>query len=145
MKLFRVVTTRFGFAITLATFAIAAYAQSRYDIAAICDDCVVEKFATCGGFLEGATFDRNGQLWAVDLLSGNLITVETDGRCSVAGNTGGQPNGAKFHRDGRLFVADKRLGIVAFDGDYLYITEASIGEIWRVRVANAGHALFHQR
>jgi gluconolactonase len=33
----------------------------------------------------------------------------------VEATTGGAPNGAKFHRDGRLFIADKNLGIVAYD------------------------------
>ena len=42
----------------------------------ICGDCVFERFASCGGFLEGATVDSNDTLWVVDLLSGNLLTVE---------------------------------------------------------------------
>ena len=81
----------------------------------ICDDCVVEKFASCGGFLEGASVDRNGLLWAVDLVSGKILTISAQGQCSVEGNTGGQPNGAKFHPDGRLFIADKAKGILAFN------------------------------
>lgn len=95
-------------------FAAIAIAPARADIGDICGACRVEVFAECGGFLEGATFDREGQLWVVDLLSGNILRVE-DGDCIVEGNTGGQPNGAKFHRDGRLFVADKLHGILAFD------------------------------
>lgn len=86
-----------------------------FDISDICNDCVVEKFAECGGFLEGATFDPEGTLWVVDLLSGNIFSVDDNGQCSVEGNTGGQPNGAKHHRDGRLFIADKVKGILAFD------------------------------
>ena len=102
-------------ACTLMLSALALHAAERYSIDAICGDCRVEKFATCGGFLEGATIDRSGQLWVVDLLSGNLIRVDDRGECHVEATTGGQPNGAKFHRDGRLFVADKLLGVLAYD------------------------------
>src|SRR5688572_16688169 len=97
------------------TLGVAALAQNRHTLDEICGDCRVEKFATCGGFLEGATFDRNGVLWVVDLLSGNIVRVDERAQCHVEGTTGGAPNGAKFHRDGRLFIADKNLGLVAFD------------------------------
>jgi len=94
--------------------AATALAQ-RHTINQICGECVVEEFARCGGFLEGATFDRAGRLWVVDLLSGNVMTVADSGECEVVANTGGSPNGAKFHRDGRLFVADKNRGIITLD------------------------------
>lgn len=102
-----------SFVIGFATLSVAA--QDRHDIDEICGNCRVEIFAECGGFLEGATFDRSGQLWAVDLLSGNVLRIDENRECQVEGNTGGQPNGAKFHRDGRLFIADKLRGILAFD------------------------------
>ena len=94
---------------------LSAHGAERHELAEICGDCRVEKFATCGGFLEGATVDRSGTLWAVDLLSGNVLRVDDGGQCHVEGTTGGAPNGAKFHRDGRLFIADKNLGVLAFD------------------------------
>jgi len=93
--------------------AAAATEQSHLD--ALCGECRVERFAECGGFLEGATVARDGTLWVVDLLSGNVLSVDGRGSCAARANTGGQPNGAKFHRDGRLFVADKLRGIVAVD------------------------------
>lgn len=95
--------------------ASAVHAQPRHDLRDLCGDCRAERFATCGGFLEGATFDRSGTLWAVDLTSGNVLRIDDRGQCQVQAATGGEPNGAKFHRDGRLFIADKRLGIVAYD------------------------------
>lgn len=110
MRFHRTALVSLGFALTGAV----ATAQDG-SLRDICGDCRVERFADCGGFLEGATVDRGGTLWVVDLLSGNVISVDDDGECTVEGNTGGQPNGAKFHRDGRLFVADKQLGILAFD------------------------------
>jgi gluconolactonase len=99
----------------LGLVSVSAFAQATRDIGEICRNCRVELYAECGGFLEGATFDRSGRLWGVDLLTGNLLRVDENRECRVEGNTGGQPNGAKFHRDGRLFVADKLLGILAFD------------------------------
>jgi gluconolactonase len=108
---------RLGLACVGWLAAVAGTAQDRQDIDAICGNCRVEVYAECGGFLEGATFDRSGQLWAVDLLSGNILRVDDSRECRVEGNTGGQPNGAKFHRDGRLFIADKLRGILAFDPD----------------------------
>lgn len=104
-----------GLVATAILAGTPAQAQDRHSIDEICGDCVVEKFASCGGFLEGATFDRSGELWAVDLLSGNILRVDDGGECHVEATTGGQPNGAKFHRDGRLFIADKLLGILAYD------------------------------
>jgi sugar lactone lactonase YvrE len=94
---------------------LSVHAAERHDLQEICGDCQVERFAACGGFLEGATVDRSGALWAVDLLSGNVLRVDDRGQCHVEATTGGAPNGAKFHRDGRLFIADKNLGILAFD------------------------------
>jgi len=93
----------------------AAYAADRHTMEEICGDCQVEKFATCGGFLEGATFDRSGTLWAVDLVSGNVLRIDDRGQCHVEATTGGAPNGAKFHRDGRLFIADKNRGVLAYN------------------------------
>jgi gluconolactonase len=117
--------------------ALAAHAAERHTIEEICGECLVEKYATCGGFLEGATFDRSGQLWVVDLLSGNLIRIDDRRQCHVEATTGGQPNGAKFHRDGRLFVADKELGVVAYDperGDISVIADTYRAE--RIRGTN---------
>ena len=99
----------------LLTLAASHAAAQSDGLDEICGDCAFEKFASCGGFLEGATVDSDGTLWVVDLLSGNLLSVADGGRCDIRANTGGEPNGAKFHRDGRLFVADKVLGIVAYD------------------------------
>ncbi len=109
-------TLTFTLSTMLFTLLLACNLHAQpVTLSAICDDCVVERFANCGGFLEGATFDRNGRLWVVDLLSGNILSVSDTGQCTVEANTGGQPNGAKHHRDGRLFIADKAKGILAFD------------------------------
>ena len=81
----------------------------------ICGDCRMEKYASCGGFLEGASVDAKGGLWVVDLLSGKVLEVGGDGHCTTRGNTGGQPNGAKFGPDGQLWITDKQLGLLKMD------------------------------
>jgi gluconolactonase len=81
----------------------------------ICGECRMEKYASCGGFLEGASVDAKGGLWVVDLLSGKVLEVGSDGRCTTRGNTGGQPNGAKFGSDGQLWITDKQLGLLKMD------------------------------
>jgi gluconolactonase len=81
----------------------------------LCNDCRMEKYAHCGGFLEGATVNSAGQLWVVDLLGGRILQVGSDGTCSERANTGGQPNGAKFGPDGQLWIADKQLGLLRLD------------------------------
>jgi gluconolactonase len=111
----RIVRAAVHAVVSLVLGAAAVEAADRHSIDEICGECRVEKFATCGGFLEGATFDRSGALWVVDLLSGNVLRVDDRGQCHVEATTAGAPNGAKFHRDGRLFIADKNLGVLAYD------------------------------
>lgn len=94
---------------------MAGAAAPAADGAPVCGNCVIEKFATCGGFLEGATFDAQGHLWVVDLLSGKVHSVSPAGQCTLRGNTGGQPNGARFGPDGQLWIADKQLGLLKMD------------------------------
>jgi gluconolactonase len=81
----------------------------------LCVECRFEKFATCGGFLEGASVDAQGGLWVVDLLGGRVLSVADDGKCTERANTGGQPNGARFGPDGQLWIADKQLGLLRVD------------------------------
>jgi sugar lactone lactonase YvrE len=105
-----------AFAAMLTTGATIAAAQSPAPAAKpFCADCRIEKFATCGGFLEGATVDPRGGLWVVDLLSGKVLSIDDGGRCTTRGNTGGQPNGAKFGPDGQLWITDKQAGLLKMD------------------------------
>jgi gluconolactonase len=63
-------------------------------------------------FLEGPAFDREGHLWCVDLAHGRLLRVSPAGEFSLALQYDGEPNGLKIHRDGRVFVADHRHGLM---------------------------------
>jgi gluconolactonase len=66
-------------------------------------------------FLEGPSFDREGNLYCVDLAHGRIFRVSPQGAWEVFADYEGKPNGLKIHRDGRIFVADGQHGIVSFD------------------------------
>lgn len=65
--------------------------------------------------LEGPSFDRFGNLYCVDVAFGRIFRVDPQGNFSLFVEYDGVPNGLKIHRDGRLFIADKRRGIVVID------------------------------
>lgn len=68
-----------------------------------------------GSFLEGPSFDRDGNLFCVDIAFGRIFRIDPDGRFEVFVEYDGAPNGLKIHRDGRLFVADHQNGLVVID------------------------------
>jgi sugar lactone lactonase YvrE len=98
-----------------AAAALLLPALASAAMPSICGECRMEKYAACGGFLEGASIDAKGGLWVVDLLSGKVLEVGSNGQCTTRGNTGGQPNGAKFGPDGMLWITDKQLGLLKMD------------------------------
>jgi len=66
-------------------------------------------------FLEGPSFDRDGNLWVVDIPWGRIFRIAPDGTVDLAAEYDGEPNGLKFHQDGRAFIADHRHGIMVLD------------------------------
>lgn len=66
-------------------------------------------------FLEGPAFDRAGHLYLVDIPYGRILRVSPDGMWSVVTEYDGWPNGLKIHKDGRIFIADHRRGIMQLD------------------------------
>jgi gluconolactonase len=74
--------------------------------------------ADTGCFLEGPAFDRDGNLFVVDVAWGRIFRISPDGKkVELFVEYDGEPNGLKIHRDGRLFVADYRHGIMVIDPD----------------------------
>lgn len=67
---------------------------------------------TMGSFLEGPSFDRAGNLYVVDLAWGRIFRVSPRGDWDLVIEYEGEPNGLAIHQDGRIFVADHKLGIV---------------------------------
>jgi gluconolactonase len=57
-------------------------------------------------FPEGPNFDVVGNLFVCNRWDGFIARVTPDGHSSLFVASGGKPNGARFHRDGRLFIAD---------------------------------------
>ena len=68
-------------------------------------------------FLEGPSFDRDGNLYVVDVPFGRIFRISPDGLFDLVIEYDGEPNGLKIHRDGRIFVADHKHGILLLDPD----------------------------
>ncbi|MEN9538369.1 MAG: hypothetical protein RLZZ126_604 [Pseudomonadota bacterium] len=66
-------------------------------------------------FLEGPAFDRAGNLYLTDIPHGRIFRLATDGVWQHVADTGGWPNGIAIHRDGALWVADYRRGLLRVD------------------------------
>jgi gluconolactonase len=66
-------------------------------------------------FLEGPAFDRDGNLYMVDIPFGRILRMSPRGDFDVAAQYSGWPNGLAIHKDGRVFIADYRLGIMVLD------------------------------
>jgi gluconolactonase len=71
--------------------------------------------ARLGSFLEGPSFDRDGLLYCVDIAYGRILRIDPAGAVEVFVEYDGAPNGLKIHRDGRLFVADHKCGLMVID------------------------------
>lgn len=65
--------------------------------------------------LEGPSFGPDGLLYCVDVINGRILRVDARGEFEPLAQYDGWPNGLKFHRDGRIFIADYKHGIMQFD------------------------------
>lgn len=66
-------------------------------------------------FLEGPSFDRAGNLYVVDVAHGRVFRISPAGEVDLFTEYDGEPNGLKVHKDGRIFIADYRHGIMVAD------------------------------
>jgi gluconolactonase len=66
-------------------------------------------------FIEGPSFDADGHLYIVDIPFGRIFRVAPDGSWSLVIEYEGWPNGLKINREGRIFVADYKRGIMELD------------------------------
>jgi len=71
--------------------------------------------AAVDSFLEGPSFDRQGNLWCVDIPFGRIFRIDPEGQWALAAQYDGWPNGLKIHKDGRIFIADYKLGLLQMD------------------------------
>lgn len=73
-------------------------------------------------FLEGPAFDAQGRLYVVDIPFGRIFRIEggegggeSERDWTLVAQYEGEPNGLKFHPDGRILIADYRNGIMQLD------------------------------
>jgi gluconolactonase len=66
-------------------------------------------------FLEGPSFDREGNLWVVDIPHGRIFRIAPDATWTLVTEYDGEPNGLKFDKQGRIFIADYKNGIMQLD------------------------------
>jgi gluconolactonase len=99
--------------------------------------------------IEGPSFDRDGNLYCVDIPSGRIYKVTRDGVFHLLVEYDGWPNGLKIHRDGRIFIADYKNGIMVFDPDARtvkpYLVRANLERFKAVNdlfIANNGDLYF---
>jgi gluconolactonase len=64
---------------------------------------------------EGPAFDRAENLYWVDVALSRIFRLDPEGRIEIAFEYDGAPSGLAIHRDGRLFICDKRYGVIAVD------------------------------
>lgn len=70
------------------------------------------------GFLEGPSFDLDGNLYLVDIPFGRILRLVANTHdWEVVAEYDGEPNGLKIHRDGTIYIADYRNGIMKLDPD----------------------------
>jgi len=80
--------------------------------------------APADSFLEGPSFDVQGNLYFVDIPFGRVFRADPAGDITQVAEYDGQPNGLKIHRDGRIFLADYQNGIMLLDPDTGSVTKA---------------------
>ena len=68
--------------------------------------------AAVDSFLEGPSFDRKGNLWCVDIPFGRIFKVSPKGDWDLVVQYDGWPNGLKIGKDGSIFIADYRKGLL---------------------------------
>lgn len=71
--------------------------------------------AAVDSFLEGPSFDRAGNLWCVDIPFGRIFRIDSKAEWQLVTQYDGWPNGLKIHRDGSVFIADYKKGLLKLD------------------------------
>ena len=66
-------------------------------------------------FLEGPSFDREGNLYFVDIPFGRIFKITTKKEWELVCEYDGWPNGLKIHKDGTIYIADYKRGLLTLD------------------------------
>lgn len=81
----------------------------------------LERLQACKGtlqtdsYIEGPSFDRDGNLYIVDIAFGLIFKVSDTGFVTQVLEYDGEPNGLKIHKDSRIFIADHKNGLMLFN------------------------------
>jgi gluconolactonase len=70
---------------------------------------------TADSFIEGPSFDRDGNLYIVDIPYGRIFRISPAGEFALVAEYDGEPNGLKIARDGRIVITDYRHGLMTLD------------------------------
>jgi gluconolactonase len=74
-----------------------------------------DRYGTRKLYIEGPALARDGTLYFVDVPAGRIFAMHPDGDFELIVEYDGHPNGLKVHRDGRVFIADYKNGIMFLD------------------------------
>jgi gluconolactonase len=66
-------------------------------------------------FLEGPSFDRDGNLYVTNIPYGQVFNVSPEGEFTLVSTYDGEPNGLKIHKNGHIFIADHKQGLMLLD------------------------------
>lgn len=66
-------------------------------------------------FIEGPSFDRDGNLYIVDIPYGRVFRIDSAGEFTLITEYDGEPNGLKIASDGRIVITDYRNGLMQLD------------------------------
>ena len=68
-----------------------------------------------GSFIEGPAFDQAGNLYVTDIPHGRIFRISPSLQWTLVVEYDGWPNGIAIHRDGSLWIADYRRGLLRLD------------------------------
>jgi gluconolactonase len=71
--------------------------------------------AEVDSFLEGPSFDREGNLYVTDIPHGRVFRIDRTGTWDLVTEYDGWPNGLKIAGNGRILNTDYKLGLVEID------------------------------
>lgn len=73
--------------------------------------------AAIDSFIEGPAFDRDGNLFIVDIPFGRIFRISSKGDWDLVAEYDGEPNGLTIDRNGCIMIADYRHGLMRLDAD----------------------------